>query len=84
MRSVVVALSLLIATSTGAFEPPRTDQAQAPSHNPLDCYCRAQGKTFALGATVCLRTTEGPKLAKCKMEINVTSWAFTETPCLDS
>jgi hypothetical protein len=84
MRYVVVALSLLMAGGTGPSGEPSLVQAQVPAHNPLDCYCRAGGKMFAIGEKVCLRTTDGPRLAQCRMEINVMSWAFSETPCLDS
>ena len=36
---------------------------------------------FAPGEKVCLRTAEGPKLAQCRMEINVMSWSITDTAC---
>ncbi|EIM27674.1 hypothetical protein [Microvirga lotononidis] len=81
MRSVVVLLSLVAAFPVLAQERPAVQTAQAPAHNPLECYCRAQGKMFALGERVCLRTAEGPKLAQCRMEINVMSWSITEVPC---
>jgi biopolymer transport protein ExbD len=86
MRSVVVFLSLIaaapvLARSVLAHEVPTSQTAQAPAHNPLDCYCRAQGKMFAPGEKVCLRTAEGPKLALCQMEINVMSWSITEVSC---
>jgi len=83
MRSVVVFLALLLTVPAGAHERPATQaaQSQAPAHNPLECYCRAQGKMFAPGEKVCLRTAEGPRLAQCSMEINVMSWSITDAPC---
>jgi len=75
MRYVVVALSLLL--TGGAV-------AQIPGHDPADCYCRAAGRMFAVGQNVCLRTPDGPRLARCDMVLNVTSWIFSEIPCLDS
>ena len=39
---------------------------------------------FAYGESVCLRTPQGPRLAQCQMELNVTSWTFTERPCPES
>ncbi|HEV2565161.1 MAG TPA: hypothetical protein VGU19_08750 [Microvirga sp.] len=83
MRSVVVCLGLLAVTPAPAHEVPVSQTAQAPAHNPLDCYCRAQGRMFAPGEKVCLKTAEGPKLAQCQMEINVMSWSITEVPCPD-
>ncbi|MBJ6124738.1 hypothetical protein [Microvirga splendida] len=82
MRSVVVVLALMGLAPAAAHERPVLSQtAQAPAHNPLECYCRAQGRMFAPGEKVCLRTAEGPRLAQCQMEINVMSWSVTETPC---
>ena len=84
MRSVVVCLSLIVTNPALAHEVPVSQTAQAPAHNPLDCYCRAQGRMFAPGEKVCLKTAEGPKLAQCQMEINVMSWSITEVPCPDT
>ncbi len=82
MRSVLVVLGLMLWAPVAAHErPPVPQTAQVPDHNPLECYCRAQGKMFAPGEKVCLRTAEGPKLAQCRMEINVMSWSITDTPC---
>ncbi|MCB5173803.1 MULTISPECIES: hypothetical protein [Microvirga] len=81
MRGVIVFLGLTIAAPAGAMDEARIHRAQGPAHNPLDCYCRAQGRIFAPGEQVCLRTADGPRLAQCRMEINVMSWSFTETPC---
>jgi len=81
MRSVFVFLGMLLAMPAGAHDAPMTHRAQAPDHNHLECYCRAQGRIFAPGEQVCLRTAEGPRLAQCRMEINVMSWSITQTPC---
>jgi hypothetical protein len=82
MRSVVLVFSLMVlAPAIGHERPMLPQQAQAPGHNPLDCYCRAQGKMFAPGEKVCLKTADGPRLAQCQMEINVMSWSLTEAPC---
>jgi hypothetical protein len=65
-------------------ETPLVQQAQSPAHDPLDCMCRAQGRLVPLGATICLRTAEGPRMAECRMVTNVTSWGITEQPCPES
>jgi len=84
MRSAVV-LGLLMLSPAVAHEKPAVPQTtQVPDHNPLDCYCRAQGRIFAPGEKVCLRTAQGPRLAQCQMEINVMSWSITETACPDA
>lgn len=84
MHSVVVLLSLVLAAPAAALDGAEAHRAQAPGHNPLDCYCRAQGKIFAPGERVCLRTAQGLRMAQCRMEINVMSWSISETPCPES
>ncbi|MBL0404351.1 hypothetical protein JKG68_10255 [Microvirga aerilata] len=81
MRSVVVLLGLIVAGPANAHDRPMAQPAQVPDHNPLDCYCRAQGRMFAPGEKICLKTAQGPRLAQCGMEINVMSWSLTDTPC---
>lgn len=75
MPSVLVFLALM----TG--EPVHAQPVQMPGHNPVECYCRAEGRFFAPGETVCLKTAEGPRIAQCQMEINVMSWSITVRPC---
>ena len=77
MPNVLAVLALMAGASAG----PSPQQVQSPGHNPVECYCRAQGRTFAEGETICLKTAEGPRLAQCRMEINVMSWAVTSNPC---
>ena len=49
-----------------------------------DCTCRALGRDFELGRTVCLSTSQGPRLAICGMVLNNTSWRFSDVPCVVS
>jgi len=49
-----------------------------------DCTCRAQGREFELGQSMCLSTPKGARIATCGMVLNNTSWLFTETPCVTS
>jgi hypothetical protein len=81
MRSVVVLLGLIVASPASAHDRPMAQTAQVPDHDPLECYCRAQGRMFAPGEKICLKTAQGPRLAQCGMEINVMSWSLTDTPC---
>jgi hypothetical protein len=81
MRSALAVL-ILVAPPALAHDPPQVVQAQA--HDPAECYCRAQGRTFAVGETACLRTNDGPRLAQCGMVLNNTSWKMTERPCPES
>jgi hypothetical protein len=54
------------------------------AHDPAECVCRAQGRTFAVGESACLRTAMGARVAHCGMVLNNTSWHFTERPCPES
>jgi hypothetical protein len=51
-----------------------------PSVADPECTCRAQGRDFTLGQSVCLATPKGARIATCAMVLNNTSWQFTETP----
>jgi hypothetical protein len=55
-----------------------------PSAADPDCTCRARGRDFTLGQSVCLATPKGARIATCAMVLNNTSWQFTETPCVVS
>ncbi|HEV2559931.1 MAG TPA: hypothetical protein VGU45_15030 [Microvirga sp.] len=80
MRRVLLCLSLLLPLPAWAHGP-AFQPAQAPAHNPLDCWCLAKGQRFAPGESVCLRTAEGGRMAECRMEVNVMSWSFTDRSC---
>ena len=79
-RTLAFLVGLLIAGPTLAQTPPTGPQAQ---HGP-DCTCRVEGRSVAVGATACLRTADGPKLAECGMVLNNTSWQITRRPCPES
>jgi len=49
-----------------------------------DCTCRAQGRDFTLGQSVCLATPQGARIATRAMVLNNTSWQLTATPCVVS
>ncbi|HEX8663322.1 MAG TPA: hypothetical protein VF744_04765 [Beijerinckiaceae bacterium] len=86
LLTAVFALALAASAGSSAAHDPahRAEPAQYQMHDPANCYCRAQGKTFAVGETACLRTGEGPRVAECGMVLNNTSWQFTARPCPES
>lgn len=47
-----------------------------------NCTCRGLGQNFELGETACLETPKGPRIATCGMNLNNTSWLFSDTPCV--
>lgn len=83
MHRLAILLGLVVAAPAAADEPPPR-HAQAPAHNPAECHCRADGRMMPLGERICLKTAEGPRLAECRMDLNVTSWVITRTPCPES
>lgn len=61
------------------LEPPRLAQAPEPL-----CFCWSDGRKIAEGASACIRTNQGRRLAKCDRVINMMSWMVTESPCPES
>ena len=45
------------------------------------CTCRAFGRDYGMGETVCLRIEGRPAMAECAMFLNNTSWRSTGRPC---
>lgn len=62
-----------------ALDRPRMAQAPEPY-----CFCWSDGKKIAEGATACIRTTKGRRLAQCGRVINMMSWEVSENPCPES
>jgi hypothetical protein len=80
-----LAAAILLATFEAAaqatgpaipLDPPRLAQAPEPL-----CFCWSDGRKIAEGATACIRTTQGRRLAACGRVINMMSWQLTENPC---
>jgi len=47
-----------------------------------DCTCRGRnGTAVALGGYACLTTADGPRLARCEMVLNNSSWQSTGESC---
>jgi hypothetical protein len=86
LMAAIAGAAILGVISSGAYaqDAPQPRPVQAQGHNPAECLCRAQGATFAVGETACLRTSEGPRIAECGMVLNNTSWQFTQRPCPES
>jgi hypothetical protein len=68
------AVSLAAFAVLGAFDSAAAVERQ--------CTCRALGRSFELGQTICLSTPKGPRMAVCVMVLNMTSWQISETPCV--
>jgi hypothetical protein len=80
--ALAMSVALLPARAEDARTIPTKDMAQT-GHS-ADCVCRAQGRTFAVGESACLRTAAGARVALCGMVLNNTSWQVTERSCPES
>ena len=84
-RLATIGLVLALGSTAGAqdramaLDPPRLAQAPEPL-----CFCWSDGRKIAEGASACIRTTQGRRLASCGRVINMMSWQVTETPCPES
>lgn len=47
----------------------------------VPCTCRYKGEDFGLGASICMKSPDGLRMATCQMVLNNTSWQVTSTPC---
>lgn len=83
--SWLLALAMLLLVVEAAAEPaipldpPRLAQAPEPL-----CFCWNNGRKIAEGATSCIRTNQGQRVATCGRVVNMMSWHVTETPCPES
>ncbi len=68
MKAGVIALLAVVA---GAASTPAS----------ADCTCRAPGFIAHHGQTVCLKTAQGPRLARCDMVLNNAAWKISSEPC---
>ena len=79
-RLALVSAGALLSLLGGAA----AQQTPAPVQHAPDCTCRVEGRSIAVGATACLRTAEGPRVAECAMVLNNTSWRITTRACPES
>jgi hypothetical protein len=71
MRAVLI-ISILGLSAAPAF---------AQQQQPLTISCRAIGAVAEQGETLCINTHGGPRLARCGMVLNVSSWTFLGEGC---
>ena len=84
MRFVQIAGGLAIVSGllagTASAEEALHEAQQSPNPH-INCTCRANGRNYALGERVCLRTAKGYRLAECRMQQNVTNWSIGQEDC---
>jgi hypothetical protein len=78
IRLVAIAVLGLLFAAVPAVAQDATRHADAQG---VECTCRAAGRVFRMGETVCLRTPSGDRIAVCEMVLNVTSWTPTSRAC---
>jgi hypothetical protein len=52
-----------------------------PTAAQADCTCLTSDGAVKEGQTACLKTADGPRLARCGKSQNVTSWFFSDERC---
>jgi hypothetical protein len=53
-----------------------------PALGDPDCRCRgSDGQIFHEGDLACIKTAKGPKLARCEMALNNTTWTVVRDDC---
>ena len=78
---------LAVAVMIAAAGPAGAESKFAPiPREPIPpqppCTCRgSDGSSFQMGETICLRTAEGSRIARCVMVENNPSWQPSATPC---
>ena len=68
--------ALVLLTFASGFAPAAAGGPPLP-----ECTCRLFGENVPLGTSACLRTPQGPRLAVCSVEQNVTSWRPSVNLC---
>jgi hypothetical protein len=75
----VLALASTILLALGASRPAGAvaeDRVQRGPIPGIHCSCRANGRSYEPGERACIATPAGPRLARCVLVQNVTSWAL--------
>ncbi len=75
--SSLMALALVASGPAIAQHPAKPGVKLAKKN----CTCRFMGRKYELGVMLCLKTPNGPRMARCELNLNNTSWKPTSTPC---
>jgi hypothetical protein len=82
VRWAVLVSAMVLAQAAAAQESKFAPIPRSPIPEQPPCTCRGtDGRQFQMGETICLRTAEGSRIARCEMVINNPSWTPTATPC---
>jgi hypothetical protein len=91
--ALAAAVGLVSAAAISVADPaPGEAWKSSPFHGvqneatgkPIPCVCRYKGQDFKLGASVCMNTYQGTVIARCDLNLNNTTWAPTDEPCVVS
>ena len=78
--SSAVLLGLLLGQAPRPAAALAEDRAQGPIPG-IRCSCRANGRSYEVGERACIATPSGPRLARCRLVQNVTSWEVEAEGC---
>jgi uncharacterized membrane protein len=74
-------LAILILAGPQAAVAPAVAAEIGAQAQVRNCTCRFFGVDYKLGETVCLKGPDGPRLARCSMSLNNTTWERLEKSC---
>lgn len=80
LRRVGLAIALHLSASPAFAADPSPPAVQAANPH-INCTCRANGRSYALGERVCLAVAGGHRVAECRMQQNVTTWRIGNESC---
>ncbi|MCA0399433.1 MAG: hypothetical protein LCH38_01300 [Proteobacteria bacterium] len=78
------ALAIAIVELAGAQPSSSSQDNSGPATTLPDCYCRANGRIYGMGAEICLAVSGQASLFRCEMDQNVTSWKRLDRTCPQS
>ncbi|WP_349360825.1 hypothetical protein [Stappia sp.] len=70
--------STATVTDTGTTATVASSALPKPN---VPCTCRFRGEDYQIGEIACLKGPQGPRLARCDMTLNNTSWIFLDVGC---
>ena len=83
-RAAAIISCLVVGHAAATLDAARADGPVRAGASLPACTCRYKGANVPLGTRVCLSTPEGPRMAECVVELNVTSWRPGKDPCLET
>ena len=87
-RAALLLTAMVTAALEAAAQPADLSQRRPFTPGPPvtlpPCTCRAAGRDWLVGDSICLKTPNGERIAICTTDENVTTWRISPVPCATS